>query len=1417
MVAPGPGVAGTPLAGASGTSAPIAAPAGVTSGQIILVDLYLEASRTVTPPDGTWTEVGTRAATTTTWHHRFWKRASASDSGTYDFTWTGSTYRRGAAVRYPGCVASGTPYDTGAGAPVSAARSSAGTVTPAVSLTTQGIDRLLVWSGTSFSAGTWSPPTAGGTWTERYDSNEVTGAEKAQAAAGATGSVTGTSSASDNQTAWLLALIPGDVAVTIDDTAPAGVVVGSPTGESVEALSINLTLDDTVPAGTAIGSPAGETVSVDIPDTVPAAHLHGSPSGENVGVSISDTVPAAGLVRSPSGETAVAAEPGLPAGGAPFVSLWAVDPDTGGLVHLPHALKVDLSPIRNSGGSFRFTYPAFGKNFEFLHNRLIDDQVAVEVELWVGGSRFNALGGDVLQVEGDDVAEESVWTFTGQFFTHRLSWATVVHDPAQDKGERHFGAATAGTIMRTFLQEAQGRGTLTDLTFATFSTTHDSAGVPWANTVTMKFTPHADGGLLSVLNRLVALGLCEGEVDRDKRFLLYNAGGAGRDLTTRNPPVILRRAKDLLESNRRIDIGASGTDVYGTGAEGLYADAFDASARARWGQQIEKVVDSNQIENQGALDAFVQASRESVVLAPMELTHGLVFGTNRPAPVSGFRINDWLYSDVGRGLERVRVAQWVLSQDTSGITGSVTLNDIIADRLTRLARRLAALANGDAVVGTSNPPVDDGLAPAAPTGVTVDSVAYNDGYDTYATLIVGWSVVNTNSDGSAATDIAGYRVQWRPQVEGADSWRPPVDAAGGTVTSTSFGGVGSGVDVLVRVAAYDTVGNQSAWSAEVVILTETDSTPPPTPSTPTGGPYLGQAKIVWNGLGSAGETMPADLDFVELQMSLSAGFGTFSVVDAFSTIAGERVITDLPYTVTHYFRLVAVDRTRPVANRSAPSGVLAIVPEKLVQIDIGPNAIGQAQIIDLEVVTAKIDNLAVNDAKFGSGSFGKLTAGVISVAVTNAGIIRSGTAGQRYELDAAALRFYDSGGTQTVQLNGALNWILGELRTGLTGTRLVANPGGTNPDRIDFYPSSGSAKAMLQTRTFVGQALIDMIGGTTRGDGKTGQAGCHPEEGYVRWGLPESTTPHSYAVANEFATEVTGPQLDFIVEQRFDNALGDDRKMSFQLTNSSGTGIANSLLWLRWGGINQPWLARVNGNCGVLFDANSVSIVNGGGSFGPVAASAFNVNSSEAVKEDVADARALLDPLATIRAARAVKFRYSADKWFTPPPTEENPSPEPVQVEAPERVGVLVEELPEVLQVPIPQPDGTVSLGTDLASQLGVMWGALGQIQDQEIRTVAGRAALPNGTYLPGVVTEVAVVWDETPLEVPTGGIVTVYAAIAWLGKTTARIVPGSITATGCTVEVRALAAVVPSAANPITVEAQALFLYAPPFIPEEP
>lgn len=219
MAAPAFGSAGTYLAGVSGgsTSAAFAVPSGVAANDIILVFLYKENTNAVTKPDATWNEIPTAPSTTAPQqHHAFWRRATAADTGTYgNFTWTGQVWREGVAIRITGAITSGSPID------VSNANStnSSVTTTPAVTFTTTGTDRLLVWSATNFNSGTWTAPTVGGGYTLRStNGNDLITASVAQATAGSSGSVTGVCSSSAPTTAWLLAVLPAFTPIASTDS-----------------------------------------------------------------------------------------------------------------------------------------------------------------------------------------------------------------------------------------------------------------------------------------------------------------------------------------------------------------------------------------------------------------------------------------------------------------------------------------------------------------------------------------------------------------------------------------------------------------------------------------------------------------------------------------------------------------------------------------------------------------------------------------------------------------------------------------------------------------------------------------------------------------------------------------------------------------------------------------------------------------------------------------------------------------------------------------------------------------------------------------------------------------------------------------------------------------------------------------------
>jgi hypothetical protein len=209
VAAPAFGTIGTQQQGT--TAAPsVAVPASVASGDLIVVSMFVDSTATVSAmptgfahaPDS---PVAIGAGATSGKHslNVMWKRATGADSGTYAFTVSSSVYCNGAAIRYTGAVSSGSPWDV----TNSAHQDNTGfSTTPAVTVTTTGTDRLLVFAATNWSGGAWTPPTG---FTERRDTGDevCTTDDLAQAAQGSSGSVTATCAAADRMCAWIGALM----------------------------------------------------------------------------------------------------------------------------------------------------------------------------------------------------------------------------------------------------------------------------------------------------------------------------------------------------------------------------------------------------------------------------------------------------------------------------------------------------------------------------------------------------------------------------------------------------------------------------------------------------------------------------------------------------------------------------------------------------------------------------------------------------------------------------------------------------------------------------------------------------------------------------------------------------------------------------------------------------------------------------------------------------------------------------------------------------------------------------------------------------------------------------------------------------------------------------------------------------------
>lgn len=1113
-------------------------------------------------------------------------------------------------------------------------------------------------------------------------SDSGTGANSGAVSATATATDTGTGSdsggislafaATDTGTgseAWLISIpVTGLEPGSGDDSAwsSTATLTGTDTGTGVDGSTLTAAVTS---SDTGTGSESG-IIQVAATDTATGSETH------------SETAQVAGL------------NPGTGADGGFYdtayadlnMSVWAVDRTTGALAPLPEFQSLTVSPVRNAPGALRVIYPSTGANYQLLHNN-IDSDCDLEVEVWLSGSNAGALRGYLQEASIDDTAEPPVATFVGSFLEIRMSEAVVfpqVPPLGNDKKEALFSAATAGTIMSTFLTQAQARGSLTDIT-KDFTGTVDSRGVAWPSVVTAKFSPNTT--YASVLDTLVKLGLCEWWITADHVLHMVASGARGNDRTVGTKPVILRRGRNITGSPRKHSVRASATAVLAAGSEGVYQSASDASALSRRGRRVETSASATNISDTSAVLGFAQTELAAVSPGLMEITHGLGFFPGEPRPGLVFGIGDWIYSDTNNTLTRLRVAQWTLTMGGSADAtpdGSVTLNDLSSDAVAALQRKLANMANGSAVVGTSTSSADTSI-PTPPTSLTAASVAYIDGtLGARAAVTVGWTVPTVNIDGTTIGDLAGYNIQY------ALATSPTVWNAGITVNSGSaIGGTfaaPAGTAISIQVNAFDQSGNTSAWSSPLAHTTAADVTAPSTPSTPTVSDFLGTVRINWDGLTSTGASMVTaapDFDHVDVHLSTGSLFTPSSATLVGRLFArGTFNVTDLPYNVVQYARLVAIDGS---GNASGASGQGSATPTQVVNGDLG----------DGSVSTAKIQNLAVGDAQIGSASVGKLTTGTFTADMTLSGIIKTASSGNRTELDNAGIRLYN--GTNVVvnlKTSDGSALVVGEFRTSLTGQRIVFNPGGALADTMNFYPSAAGdfARIMARTAPADGTAAILIDGGAANGTAR-GRIGAYKGEAFIS----NVTNDAGGDTTTGFSTTAVscGPNIiNFWARTQ----------LYFWRVNSSNTEISGSRFGLFWadgsaGSAATPTLSA--NNAGVKFDTDFVCITTGtGNSFGAVKATAFTVASGAAAKQDIELLEDHIDPLRVVRAARGRQFRYRADVADH-------------GVKARHRWGVLAEEMPAELVHMSPTADGTgMEKSLDLAGWAGLQHAALIRLAD---------------------------------------------------------------------------------------------------------
>lgn len=199
------------LAAGSGTNAAVPVPSGSANLHIAVVGLYMESTATITTvPSGFTNKVN--LATSATARGRlvvYWKRLSATDSGTYTFAWSGSTFRSGACGLWSGRVTSGDPFTGTAGSAESGATVTSLAVSTAP-LVAAG-DAVGFW--TNFNGGGGFNALAN--YTERMDTAVLCMETRDNIAAGSTGSISPVHTTTDFMKAFLGVLAPASAGAPI--------------------------------------------------------------------------------------------------------------------------------------------------------------------------------------------------------------------------------------------------------------------------------------------------------------------------------------------------------------------------------------------------------------------------------------------------------------------------------------------------------------------------------------------------------------------------------------------------------------------------------------------------------------------------------------------------------------------------------------------------------------------------------------------------------------------------------------------------------------------------------------------------------------------------------------------------------------------------------------------------------------------------------------------------------------------------------------------------------------------------------------------------------------------------------------------------------------------------------------------------
>lgn len=459
---------------------------------------------------------------------------------------------------------------------------------------------------------------------------------------------------------------------------------------------------------------------------------------------------------------------------------------------------------------------------------------------------------------------------------------------------------------------------------------------------------------------------------------------------------------------------------------------------------------------------------------------------------------------------------------------------------------------------------------------------------------------------------------------------------------------------------------------------------------------LAAAAVQQLNLAGAAVTGPAIASSAITADHMSANAVYSDVLQAFSVIAGK-------------IAAASISAAEILAN--------SITADKLTTgaIQTGAITAGSVTTDALAALAVTADKIAANAILAGHITAGAITADKLAAMLVIASrLIAGDPTGTRAEMNGSGFEAW-RGATKTFDVDSATGtaFMLGQFATADSGPRIVANPGGSQPDTLRFYPSNNDATWSSIDSVSWGNGQISgirIVGSGTSSTANRGMVVVRDQYASLVHGKTDLTYFGAEVWVEQAFTRNKGAVVDLIVDERLE-PWGGGRRVAMIHYDTSKNAIPATQLQYEKTAFNggEPFLVATGQDCGLSFAPARIFARNNGNSqdrslgCADLLYSTLTLRSSRALKRDE---RPLdVDPVAAVRSWRPKRFKFVDDPQ-----------------DGPDRFGFIAEDMPETVRVTAQGVDAPVA-AIDMNALVTLLVGA---VQAQDERLAAVEARLPS-------------------------------------------------------------------------------------------